>query len=78
MHIHLYIYIYKRLFVYIDYIVSIFGGAPVYIEKTLFSVTTVSRQIKKRLFLGMTFSTSSKRLRSRRCVSIYVNNRIYI
>ena len=41
--------------------------------ETLFSVTTVSRQIQKRLFLQTTFSTSSKRLRSRRCVSIYVN-----
>ena len=54
MHIHLYIY--KRIRVYIYS--SIFGGAPLYIE-TLFSVTTRSRQIEKRLFLQMTFGTSS-------------------
>ena len=46
--------------------------------ETLFSIQTRSRQIEKRLFLQTTFGTSSKRLRSRRRVPIYVNTRIYI
>ena len=48
-------------------VVTIIITTPLTVE-TLFSVTTRSRQIEKRLFLGMTFGTSS----------IYVNNRIYI
>ena len=58
-------------------VVTIIITTPLTVE-TLFSVTTVSRQIEKRLFLKTTFGTSSKRLRSRRCRSICVNNRIYI
>ena len=46
--------------------------------ETLFSIATVSRQIEKRLFLQTTFGTSSKRLRSRRRVSICMSITGYI
>ena len=52
MYIYIYIYIY-------DCLVTIILTTLVAVEKTLFSIATRSRQIEKRLFLGMTFGTSS-------------------
>ena len=58
-------------------VVTIIITTPLTVE-TLFSVATRSRQIEKRPFLGMTFGTSSKRLRSHRYMSIYMSITGYI
>ena len=55
-------------------VVTIISTTPLTVE-TLFSVTTRSRQIEKRLFLGMTFGTSSKRPRFQLVPEVIPRNR---